>query len=52
MVTFCIQYITDLRDHGIIVDADVTSLLNAAVYTDLEESRVSQETTASGRLCV
>lgn len=30
-----IQLITDLRDHGVIVDADVTSLLDAAVYTDL-----------------
>lgn len=27
--------LSDLRDHGIVVDADVTSLLDAAVYTDL-----------------
>lgn len=31
----CIYHITDLRDHGIIIDADVTSLLYAAVDTDL-----------------
>lgn len=29
--------ITDLRDHGIIVDTDVTSFLDSAVYTDLTE---------------
>ena len=29
------HYFTDLRDHGIIVDADVTSLLDTTVYTDL-----------------
>lgn len=31
----CIHHITDLGDHGIIIDADVTSLLDAAVDTNL-----------------
>lgn len=31
----CIYHITDLGDHGVIIDADVTSLLDAAVDTDL-----------------
>lgn len=30
---------TDLGDHGVIVDADVTSLLDAAVHTDLRAKR-------------
>lgn len=31
----CIRTITDLGDHGVVVDADVTSLLDAAVDADL-----------------
>lgn len=31
----CVYHITDLGDHGVIIDADVTSFLDAAVDTDL-----------------
>lgn len=34
---------TDLWDHRIVVDANVTALLDAAVYTDLTEKSEREE---------
>lgn len=40
---------TDLGDHGVIVDADVTSLLDAAVNTDLTGKGLNSGFRLSGR---